>query len=273
MIKRRTIQSDSQLFFSAPFALGLTCGIAISAVLWIFSVLPRSDVSLDIWLQTLTSIGTLIVVVVSLFISYFALSEQRLARQASTDPVVLGHIQSRQDEPMAIMLALTNVGAGAARNVQLTFDPAGIEVALSTGRVHNLIRLAEHPIRVIPQDASVQYFLGTGIQLASQPPLAPISFTVKYQDIDGTSYESDQTIDFRELGGRDASSPPLTKMSKALEKVAGEVEKIRKRSEPIMVVVTGNKEYAEMQRQEQEEYSEYLKTLKQDSDSEEDQTP
>lgn len=152
-------------------------------------------------------------------------------RQAGTDPEVLVHLGQREDTRQMITLELTNVGAGAARNVKVeVLKPEALDGAAE--KIVTNIRQINTAIRVIPQDKSVSYNFGLGHDLVNEPVLPSFDVRVSYEDIDGAYYASVQSIDVRELLLQRADTPiptqirdELKNLSKAIDKLGREIGK------------------------------------------------
>ena len=154
-------------------------------------------------------------------ISLLALSEQRSMRQAGTDPVVIPHLKSREDAPILVQVALTNVGAGAATNIRLEVDyPENAEDCnLINTPFQSAILSGQREIGVLLQGGTISWNLGMGFNLLGQQPLKPFTVRVYYRDIEGSAYRSEHTIDVRELDGIAFHDPTDVRIAKALEKI------------------------------------------------------
>ncbi|GHF01024.1 hypothetical protein GCM10016455_22600 [Aliiroseovarius zhejiangensis] len=69
------------------------------------------------------------------------------------------------------------------------------------------------------------YSLGVGHQLLGEDPLEPFKVNLTYQDIEGNSYESQHGLNVVEFSARSASSPPITKIWRELEKITKVLKK------------------------------------------------
>jgi hypothetical protein len=224
--KHKRKEARNNVSGNLTFALGFGTAFLLSIILWGISSASENTFTRQEMLAVAPTLGTLVVALISIYLSYYALSEQRKARQAGTDPVILVHLGSRRDAPMLTTLEITNVGAGAARNVKVLFDAESVQVGIESRRILTDVTKIGHPIRVIPQEHSVSYNFGAGHLLLQAPVIPPIRVDVSYEDIDGTSYSTIQWIDVRELHFQRADTPIDAKISKSLEEISKEIKKL-----------------------------------------------
>jgi hypothetical protein len=176
----------------------------------------------------------LLISFVSLIFARQALWEQRRIRQAGTDPVVLAHLGQREDAREMVTFELTNVGAGAARNVSIEVLDPDIIAGNMERLVVNITQL-DHPIRVIPQDRSVSYNFGLGFSLLADPTLPPFRVRVRYEDIDDQEYDSTQLIDVKELQKQRADRPVASNILGELKNISTGIGKINRSLSPLAV--------------------------------------
>lgn len=191
-------------------AVGAILGLVISLAFSVFSG------GMTITDQT-AGIVSLLVAVSSVFIASKALSEQKRAREASTDPVVIPHFGQREDAPELVTFNLSNVGAGAAMNVRLLVknpEPDGDRRLMS-----NIFK-THHPISVILQGKSIGFSLGIGFELLGENPLPPFVVHLSYEDLIGNEYSTDFELDIRELDGFGANKGVFMRGVSALESIA-----------------------------------------------------
>lgn len=162
---------------------------------------------------------TLLIVFASSIIAGGSLSEQRRTREAGTDPVVNAHFGQREDDPRELVtFNLTNVGAGAAMNVQIQ-----VEQPEADGVDRNLITnifARHHPFRVIPQNESASLSVALGWDLLGEKPLPPFTVELTYEDLDGAEYDNTFRLDVREMEKLGAKKSSLMRITSALEKIA-----------------------------------------------------
>jgi hypothetical protein len=251
--------SEKPVYRTHQFALGVLTAAIISIGLWLISdpfVLSslRSEA-----IDAIPAIGALFVALLSLFMSYSALSEQRRARQASTDPVILVHFGHREDAPSLVTLEVSNVGAGAAVNVSFRLDDEAVAALLADGSVITDFREITGPIRTVPQDRSISYNFGLGFKLCKEPFSPPIRVIVSYGDIDGGVYTSEQWLDVRELRWQRADLPAEARTAKALEELAKHTKKIAADGHEFRVVY---RHHSELRAQEEVERINMLEMIR-----------
>ena len=176
--------------------------------------------------ELVPSIATAIVALVSVIVSGIALREQRIMRQAGTDPVLVAHLGQREDEPIMVNLNISNVGAGAAMNVfakVIIADSPQVQGMIGNPFDTDVMK-GKMPIKVILQNDKVTYELGMGHVLIGTDPLAAFKVELKYQDIEGSEYNSSHDINVAELAGRPAGSPATTKIWRELEKIGKKIK-------------------------------------------------
>ena len=216
------------------FALGLIAGIVGAIIIYLSWPLFGTSLSSDQWISLFPSVVAILVAWLSVFLAYRALQEQQRMRQAGTDPVILVHLGSREDEPLLVTTEITNVGAGAACNVDVTFRPSLAE--FYPDRVLTNFADDLHPIKVIPQGRAVSFPFGSGPNLLKEPPIPSIQVRVTYEDIEGTSYHSNQSIDLRELTAQSADKVPLALIAASLKKLEQNTKEMARKNRRIQVI-------------------------------------
>ncbi len=169
-------QTSLKLLNGGKFALGFVSALVFIVLFSVFLDIFGWKLSQTELLIFVPSILTLLVALAALFVSFQAVSEQRIMRQAGTDPVILAHLGKREDTPQMTMFCLTNVGAGVARSVQVRCannapDEQDNRVWLSPAKI-------SHPIQAIRQNETVEFNFGVGHKLLSNPPLPPFDVIV-----------------------------------------------------------------------------------------------
>ncbi|MHC0053818.1 hypothetical protein [Actibacterium sp. D379-3] len=229
------------LIGDGKFALGITVGFLSFCLLYVgFSFFDQSPTRQEV-VELLPTVLTLLVATVSVFIAYYALTEQRKSRQAGTDPVILVHLGKREDARILSTLEITNVGAGAARDVMVTLK-SDISEFVPQRIITDFAKL-KYPIRTIPQDFSVSYNFGLGHELLANPPIPKIEFSVEYFDIDGVKYESIQFVDVRELTAQRADEGLMSRLVQASEKLAKAAEDAQSDHKPFRCITQTKSEY------------------------------
>ena len=154
-------------------------------------------------------------------------------REACTDPVLIAHLGQREDARELITFKVSNVGAGAALNVQLEVDRPDDD-ADDWGKRNFLenIFLPRRPLAVVLQGDSIEFNLALGWHLLGQDSikhidrdlprnaLPPFAARLTYEDIAGGQYNAEFTIDANELRGLGAHKTPQMRMVAALEAIA-----------------------------------------------------
>ncbi|TCO70959.1 hypothetical protein [Rhodovulum euryhalinum] len=214
-------------------ALGVTVGalgVLLSFIVFEFFWGPRNRSE---YISVAPLIISLLVAGASTYFAAHALLEQRRAREAGTDPVLIVHLGQRSDARELITFNVTNVGAGAAINVLLDVDePEDEENDRSKRNYLRHLFKSHHPISVILQGKSLEFDFALGWFLMGQGsvgqidrelpahPLPPFQARLSYEDLAGGKYWSEFTIDVRELRGLGASKSPQMRMVAALEAIA-----------------------------------------------------
>lgn len=227
----RKTASDTHvsLLSGGKFALGVMVGFGFFVFIYLFS--PSTLLSgVDGFLgELVATLPTLIIAAVALFISREALVEQRRMRQAGTDPVVLAHISQNPQTPLLVELSFTNVGAGAAMNLNVIVDkPSNADDLNLWGKPFELAVLqGKKAVGVLLQGKTLSYTIAMGFEVVGSSPLAPFNVQLKYQDIEGNNYETVHLIDVTELSGMSATEPAQTKIWRELEKIQKSLAKLR----------------------------------------------
>lgn len=234
----RTTERES-LFGDGKFALGFFA-CALLSVFLLLLLAGRNILSQDQIIAVFPSFVALGVAFLSLVLSRQSLLEQRKIRQAGTDPVILVHLGKREDSPILSTLEISNVGAGAALNVSVTFLTDISEFV--PDRIITNFMEKRFPIRTIRQGHSISFNFGLGFKLLEEPTIPPIEVDVVYEDIEGTKYSSRQIIDVRELKGQRADTPTLPKIRSEIESMRRAIERHGAPSNPMNVIIVNREE-------------------------------
>jgi hypothetical protein len=176
---------------------------------------------------------SLLVATASTYFAANALLEQRKMREAGTDPVLIAHLGQREDARELVTFKVSNVGAGAALNVQLEVERPADDTDDWEKRdfLQNIFKSRE-PFSVILQGDSIEFSLALGWHLLGQDPaksidanlplcpLPPFRAKLSYEDLAGGKYDSEFTIDVSEMEGLGANKSPQMRMVAALEAIA-----------------------------------------------------
>ncbi|WP_424985995.1 hypothetical protein [Microbulbifer sp. S227A] len=228
---RKSEKPSNDLLGSGVYALGVLTGILIGLALYLGVQVFSSLLSRDEIIDILPPVTAFLVSLVSLQISFRALTEQRRMRQAGVDPVLVAHIAKDEMYPLVLSLNITNVGAGAAINVK-----AQLKGDISPGRSDFLDRILrsdffnnQRSLAVVLQNQTVPHWMGTGPDLfGDDTPIAPFSILLTYEDIEGSSYSSTHEINILEFENANANEPADTKIFRELEKIRKLLEKLQK---------------------------------------------
>lgn len=206
-----------QVLEGGKLALGVLVGLLISLGVFFTGELLETGITKDDSLGIMPTLLTLLVALMSVVIAHQALFEQRLMRQAGTDPVILVHLGTREDTRELATLEISNVGAGAAMNVETIFVTDISEFV--PHRIITDFSSLKTPLRTIPQGSSVSYNIGVGHELLRDPEIPRIEILVRYENIDGEKTSSRQLINVKELSLQRADAPVLARISTSIEKL------------------------------------------------------
>lgn len=200
----------------------LQLGIVIGAVFVVSTALVYEIyLGADLWTDFKTystSMLAMLIALVSLIISYRMFTEQQLIRQAGTDPVVIAHLDQREDAGEMIVLKISNVGAGPALNISLKVD--GLHDGNYDGRLLTVPTDWTEPVKVIKQDAFIQFNLGMGFRLLEHPMIPAFSVNLTYDDLNGETHKDSIDVDVKELSRRAAHTPLAARIARSLESIA-----------------------------------------------------
>lgn len=241
------------------FPIGMIAGVVVLiGLVHVIKTVAERDLAIS-FIDESPALLALIIALVSLFISYKMFIEQRLMRQAGTDPVVLVHLGTREDARILSTLEIENVGAGAAINVTVRLK-TDVGDFFPDRIITNLSEI--QPMRAIPQGRSKSFNFGVGHELLAQPPIPPINFEVSYENIDGERIINTQTINVIELTGQRADDSLMARATKGLEAIAKETAAIASPKVPREVVTETRAEHKNRRHNEQEEMRKLLKDQK-----------
>jgi hypothetical protein len=237
-MKKYTIRHDKtdlKGFSSSDgrLALGITLGALGVLLAFVVIEFVWGTVDWSEYLNTAPLIISLLVATASTYFAAYALLEQRKAREAGTDPVLIVHLGQRADAREMITFNVTNVGAGAALKVLLDVDEPEDAVDDKSKRNYlSHVFKQHHPFAVILQEKSVEFSFAFGWNVLGQDTagqidkrlprhsVPPFQARLSYEDLAGGKYDSEFTIDVNELRGLGANKSPQMLMVAALEKIA-----------------------------------------------------
>ena len=215
----------------------LALGVVVGGLAVILSFVAYEFVwgaqSLSEYLSIAPLIISLLVAMASTYFATNALLEQRKMREAGTDPVLIAHLGQREDARELVTFKVSNVGAGAALNVQLDVERPDDDTDDWEKRdfLQDIFKSRE-PFAVILQGNSIEFSLALGWHLLGQDlaksidanlplfPLPPFRAKLSYEDLAGGKYDSEFTIDVSEMEGLGANKSPQMRMVAASEAIA-----------------------------------------------------
>ncbi|MEJ6389491.1 hypothetical protein [Gymnodinialimonas ulvae] len=217
-IRHEKTNDANHLLGDGKIAVGMTLGVITSALGWIALTYLADTNSIGEGLSIDPILVSLLVAFTSTYLAAKALTEQRKTREASTDPVLIAHLGQRADAAEMVTFLISNIGAGAALNVHVDVEKPDADTErynLSTD-----IFRRYHPFSVIPQGKDIEFNLGVGFRLFEVGPLPPFKATLSYEDLAGDQYESDFTIDIRQMEKMTSHKSPQMRIVSALEDMA-----------------------------------------------------
>jgi len=232
-IRHDKTEAKSRFRGDGKLALGVIVGSLAVVLTYITYEFFTGAQDLSEYLTIAPLIISLLVAMGSTYFAANALFEQRKMREAGTDPVLIAHLGQREDARELVTFKVSNVGAGAALNVQLEVERPEDDADDWKKRdfLQNIF-MPRQPFAVILQGNSVEFSLALGWHLLGQDstkridpnlPLSPLpSFKARltYEDLAGGRYDGEFTIDVCELQGLGANKTPQMRMVAALEAIA-----------------------------------------------------
>ncbi|WP_146205029.1 hypothetical protein [Meridianimarinicoccus roseus] len=232
-IRHDKIETRSLLLGDGKLALGVTIGSLAVVLFYVAHEFFWGVQEASEYLSIAPLIISLLVAMGSTYFAANALLEQRRAREAGTDPVLIAHFGQRADARELITFNLSNVGAGAALNVQLDVERPAEDADDWEKRnfLQNIFK-PRQPFSVILQGSSIEFSLALGWHLLGQEagassgnhlplkPLPPFKAKLSYEDLAGGKYDAEFTLDVSELQGLGANKSPQMRMVAALETLA-----------------------------------------------------
>ncbi len=232
-IRHDKTETKSRLLGDGKYALGFTLGSLTIVLVYIAYEFFWGTQDFSEYLTIAPLIISLLVAMGSTYFAANALLEQRTMREAGTDPVLIAHLGQREDARELVTFKVSNVGAGAALNVQLEVDRPNDDADDWEKRdfLQNIF-LPRQPFAVILQGKSIEFSLALGWHLLGQNTtqrvdqnlplnaLPPFKARLTYEDLAGGKYDAEFTIDVNELQGLGANKTPQMRMVAALEAIA-----------------------------------------------------
>lgn len=209
---------EHNMWTDGIFLIGLISGFFIFALLIIvLFFFAEFDRHLSIELAPI--VVSLLVAGASTFLATKALLEQKKTREAATDPVLVAHFGHRRDARELITFNISNIGAGAALEVQISSSSPEAK-NFYDGRVLTNIFEPFHPISIIKQDQTVEYNFGMVNGVLGPNPIPPFKVHLQYKDLVGHQYQGTFILDVRELAKIGIHPTPEMRIVAALEQIA-----------------------------------------------------
>lgn len=193
-------------------------------------------------MEILIGVSAAIQAVASIVLAFFTLSlrkatenlavESRKIREEGKKPQILAKLRPMPDHGDFIQLILSNVGRGAALNVEFSIE--GDEEDFVKHEM--VLRGTQKPINFMSTAEIEVYELGAARTLFFGPRMKPFEVVVKYTDVDGMAYDGRIKLDVRQfydLAWGEASVPwrmmaALENIDKHLGRMKNEKEKFEK---------------------------------------------
>ena len=153
--------------------------------------------------------------------------ENRLLRQAGTEPRVVAYLKLDPYRANVVIFVLANVGHGPARNVEFTFqadesdfENHDVQVGNSSDRT-----LAT----MLPQGERIEAFFGIGGALLKEPRLRPFNVSVTFQNLSGRDFSDEYSLDVSQFIGLSVlGSPPEYEIAQTLKKIENGIGQLTK---------------------------------------------
>lgn len=215
--KIRKSERGTSYLSDGKFALGVTLGLIAAALIELALDHYRAGPAPDGQSDAGPTVLTLLVALGSLCVAALALREQKISREAATDPVLVAHLGQREDAREVITLLVTNIGAGAALNVKIEASALSDDAEYPKLIVDVFAR--HQPFSVILEGRSVEFSLGIGYDLLTTTPLPPFAVNLVYADFAGCMYSGRFEIDIQEIEKLGAHRSIGARLASALERI------------------------------------------------------
>lgn len=176
------------------------------------------------WLEVLPAIVSLVAAFAGCWAAWAASRSAKAAEniiEAQTGPFVNVYIAPRADEPDMAVWIIENSGFSTARNVKFYFEGDKAYGILGKTMNENSNFPEKHPfnigIKTLPPKCAQMYNIDIWPNIESR------CFTVKwsYMSDTGKVYKSEFTWDDFKASGMTIPTPPLTRIARSIEKIAG----------------------------------------------------
>ncbi|MEN8636990.1 hypothetical protein ABFV74_14880 [Pseudoalteromonas distincta] len=256
---------------SAPliYILGLATGSQIQ-----LSSILATD-SLSSWVAALATVAiavlTFILAKETWYLREAQIEQINSLRKENIRPVVLVTLKNSDIAFNLMMVNLSNLGKGIARNVSFKFiDKSGTEISEGNNVIVDLflnLHVFSNGMHSLGINQSVDSFLFSFYDLKGKLEDNDIftpffTIIVSYSDVEGNIYTNELTIDFAEFKGitEIGGGNPLHKMAEDLKKLREQIEKMTSSSPKKLHVNTyTSRDREEQQKADAEWYAERVK--------------
>lgn len=215
-VRHKKNNRSERFWNDTRLAIGFILGAIITVYIVLVIVGLFAGISSESVFEMVPVTVSLLVSTVSIYIASKALLEQRKAREAATDPVLIPHFGLREDARELITFNVTNVGAGAALNVRIAPKrPANSD---DWRLVANIFEI-DQPISTILQNGTREYGFAMGHEVVGKKPFPPFDVKLEYSDINGAEYEGLFALDVREFSKIGVHKSPQMRIVAALESI------------------------------------------------------
>ncbi|MCS6160380.1 hypothetical protein [Shewanella baltica] len=258
-------------FVSAPliYILGIVTGSQIQ-----LSSILTAD-SLSSWVAALATVAIAVLTFVlakeTWYLREAQIEQVNSIRKENIRPAVSVTLKNSDISFNLMMVNLSNLGKGIARNVRFKFiDQSGVEISEGENVIVDLflnLHVFSNGMHSIGINQNVDSFLFSFYDLKEKLDDDDIftpffTIIVSYSDVEGNQYSNELTIDFAELKGitEIGGGNPLHKMAGDLKKLREQIERMTSSSSKKLHVNTYTSRDREEQRKADEESrAEYMK--------------
>lgn len=258
-------------FVSAPliYILGIVTGSQIQ-----LSSILTAD-SLSSWVAALATVAIAVLTFVlakeTWYLREAQIEQVNSIRKENIRPAVSVTLKNSDISFNLMMVNLSNLGKGIARNVRFKFiDKSGVEISEGENAIVDLflnLHVFSNGMHSIGINQNVDSFLFSFYDLKEKLDDDDIftpffTIIVSYSDVEGNQYSNELTIDFAELKGitEIGGGNPLHKMAGDLKKLREQIERMTSSSSKKLHVNTYTSRDREDQRKADEESrAEYMK--------------
>ena len=170
---------------------------------------------------SVTAVATAVIAVSTVITAWLTRNlakENRLLREAGTEPRVVAYLKLDPYRANVIKFVLANVGYGPARNVEFTFqadegDFESHDVQIRNSSDRTLTTM-------LPQGERIETFFGIGPSLMEEPRLRPINVSVRFENLNGRDFSDEYSLDVSQfIGFTVLGSPPEYEIAQTLKKI------------------------------------------------------